>query len=140
MMIFTFSQPWMLLYFLDSDALLAISAKHLLEKVLKLQGIWRTNLNAKLTNNNSWLRYLWSSSSVFTLNGCFLFNTSRRVIPKDQISNAFPKVHFSWSVPIISYGAAYPFVPINLLVTFTVPASFCKISDMLKSIIFNSPF
>ena len=55
---FPYSHPRMLLYLFDSNTLFAPKTKHLLEKILKLCGIRRIDLYAKLTNKYSWLRYL----------------------------------------------------------------------------------
>lgn len=55
------------------------------------------------------------------LNGCLFSSNSSKVMPKDQISKDLPSTSFSFYVPIINYGAAYPFVPINLLLILIVP-------------------
>jgi hypothetical protein len=43
---------------------------------------------------------------VFTEKGCLRYSNSSKVNPRAQISKAFPLVHFSFYVPMISSGAA----------------------------------
>ena len=64
----------------------------------------------------SWLRYLCNYSRVLILKGCFLSSNYSNEMPRAHISRALPIIVFSLSIPMISSGAAYPFVPINLLV------------------------
>ena len=112
--------PSILHDFLNLHSLLVISIQHSSQQSLEVFRVLFVYKNAEYWHYYSWLRYLWSSSKVFMLNGCFLSSNSRRDIPKAHISKAFPKIIFYFSMPIISSGAAYPFVPINLLVTLSL--------------------